>query len=36
MVPPVILQLRLDWSFPSGTVILVTATLPAISDTSSL
>jgi hypothetical protein len=28
-VPPVVLHLRLDWSFPRGTVVLVTATLPA-------
>jgi hypothetical protein len=27
-VPPVVLQLRLDWSFPRYTVVLVTATLP--------
>jgi hypothetical protein len=27
-VPPVVLQLRLDWSFPRGNVVLVTATLP--------
>jgi hypothetical protein len=28
MVPPIVLQLRLDWSFPRGIVVLVTATLP--------
>jgi hypothetical protein len=28
MVPPIVLQLRLDWSFPHGTIILVTTTLP--------
>jgi hypothetical protein len=27
-VPPVVLQLHLDWSFPRGTIVLVTATLP--------
>jgi hypothetical protein len=27
-VPPVVLQLCLDWSFPRGTVVLVTPTLP--------
>jgi hypothetical protein len=28
MVPPVVLQLRLDWLFPHGVIVLVTATLP--------
>jgi hypothetical protein len=28
-IPPVVLQLHLNWSFPRGIVVLVTATLPA-------
>jgi hypothetical protein len=28
MIPPIVLQLRLDWSFPHGNVTLVTSTLP--------